>query len=231
LVTEYVEPVPRQDRKEKIRDNGGIRYLGGMLAWLHTIARASGSPAHEGGAWHHLADGGPAGEIAAAVRLLTAAAEGLPAEDRAGCAALRGELESLDCGDGLPQTLVHPDFVLNNIVATADRGLVVVDWTGAGRAARVWPLAFFLFAEGAKNLARVDLVVAGYRRNVTLGPEELDRLSALARVRPTTLAVWSFCQGRQSIAETLAEVAEVAELAEVIGTRARAAFAAPRRRG
>jgi Ser/Thr protein kinase RdoA (MazF antagonist) len=108
---------------------------------------------------------------------------------------------------------------------------VVVDWTGAGRAARVWPLAFFLFAEGAKNLARVDLVVAGYRRNVTLGPEELDRLSALARVRPTTLAVWSFCQGRQSIAETLAEVVEVAELAEIVGTRARAAFAAPRRRG
>ena len=40
----------------------------------------------------------------------------------------------------------------------AERGLVLVDWTGAGRAARAWSLAFLLFAEGAKNLARVDLV-------------------------------------------------------------------------
>jgi hypothetical protein len=42
-----------------------------------------------------------------------------------------------------------------------------------------------------------------------------------------TLAVWSFCHGRQTLAATLAQVAEVTELAEAVG--ARAAGAATRR--
>ena len=39
-----------------------------------------------------------------------------------------------------------------------------------------------------KNLARVDLVLAGYRERVDLEPEEVARLTALARARPVTLA-------------------------------------------
>jgi hypothetical protein len=34
-----------------------------------------------------------------------------------------------------------------------------------------------------------------------------------------TLAVWSFCQGRQTLAATLAQVAGVTELAEAVGAR------------
>jgi Ser/Thr protein kinase RdoA (MazF antagonist) len=227
LVTEYVEPVPRRDRRATIKDHGGVRHLGALLGRLHTLS-GPGAPSRAGGAWHHLADGSPPEEIAAAIRMLDATEETLPAEERAGCATLRRELEALDSGDGLPQALVHPDFVLANVVASADRGVVLVDWTGAGRAARAWSLAFLLFAEGAKNLARVDLVVAGYRDHVDLEPDELDRLPALARARPLTLAVWSLCQGRQTVADTVAQVADVTELAEAVGARARTAFAAAR---
>jgi hypothetical protein len=42
----------------------------------------------------------------------------------------------------------------------------------------MWSLAFLLCAEGAKDLRRVDVVLAGYRRHVTL-EEELDRLAAM----------------------------------------------------
>jgi Ser/Thr protein kinase RdoA (MazF antagonist) len=181
LVTEYVEPVPREERRAAIKNCGGLRHLGAMLGRLHTLGDVAGAPSHEGGAWHHLADGGPAEEIAVSIRLLDATAEGLPAEDRALCATLRGELDSLDSGDDLPRALVHPDFVLANVVASPDPGLVVVAWGGAGRPPRAWSLAFLLFAEGAKNLARVDLVVAGYRDHIDLEPEELACLPTLAR--------------------------------------------------
>ena len=100
---------------------------------------------------------------------------------------------------------------------------------GRGRAPRAWSLAFLLFAEGAKNLARIDLVISGYRDHIDLEPEEVDRLPALMRARPTTLAVWSFCHGRLTVAETLAQADAVITLAKAAGARARAAWAAARR--
>jgi len=229
LVTEYVEPVPRDERRAAIKEFGGLRHLGALLGRLHTLPEEAGAPSREGGAWHHLADGGPADEVAAAIRLLGATAESLPADERALCADLQGELASLDTGDGLPRALVHPDFVLANVVASRQRGTVLVDWTGSGRAARAWSLAFLLFAEGAKNLARIDLVLSGYRDLVDLEPSEVERLPALLRARPMTLAVWSFCQGRQTLAATLAQVAEVTELAEAAGARVDAACARTRK--
>jgi hypothetical protein len=120
LVTEYVTPVPRRARRASIKENGGLRHLGALLGRLHTLSDAPGAPTRAGGAWHYLADGSPAEEIAAATRMLKATAETLE-----------------------------------------------------------------------------------------LGAEEVDRLTALARARPLTLAVWSFCQGRATIADTLAQVAEV----------------------
>jgi Ser/Thr protein kinase RdoA (MazF antagonist) len=227
LVTEYLDPVPREERRTAIKNWGGLRHLGALLGRLHALPEGAGAPSREGGAWHHLADGGPVEEVAASIRLLDATAAVLPAEDRALCATLRGELDALDTGMGLPRALVHPDFVMANVVASTEQGLVVVDWAGAGRAARMWSLAFLLFAEGAKNLARVDLVLAGYRGHVDLEPEEVARVTALARARPVTLAVWSFCHGRQTLAATLAQVAEVTELAEAVGARAAGAVTRP----
>jgi Ser/Thr protein kinase RdoA (MazF antagonist) len=228
LVTEWADPVPRERRRDAIRAAGGLGRLGALLGRLHALPPADGAVARPGGAWHHLADGLPAAEVAAAEQMLTGTAHLIPDRERASYDTLRTEIRALDAADGLPEALTHPDFVLANVVATPD-AMVVVDWAGAGRGPRVWSLAFLLYAEGAKDLRRVDVVLAGYRRHVTLTGEELDRLAAIARARPLVLSAWSVCTGRATPTEAAAHAAEAKTLAETVAARARAALArAPR---
>jgi Ser/Thr protein kinase RdoA (MazF antagonist) len=225
LATEYVDPVPRAQRRAAIRDAGGLRRLGELLGRLHILPEGPGALTRPGGAWHHLADGGPRAEIDAAGALL-ARADGLAAAaQRPLYDALRAELDTLDDGAGLPQALVHPDFVLANVVASPGQGMVLVDWAGTGRAPRVWSLAWLLFAEGARDLRRVDLIVGGYRQHVDLEPEELSRLEAVARVRWVILKSWEFCMGHRTLDDTTREIADAHALAAAVGSRARAAFA------
>jgi len=47
------------------------------------------------------------------------------------------ELATLDDCRDLPQALIHPDFVLANVIASPDRGMVLVDWAGVGRGPRL----------------------------------------------------------------------------------------------
>jgi Ser/Thr protein kinase RdoA (MazF antagonist) len=225
LVTEYVDPVPRAQRRAAVRDAGGLRRLGELLGRLHTLPEGPEALSRPGGAWHHLADGGPRAEIDAAGTLLTRTDGFVAADQRRLYDALRAEVDTLDDGAGLPQALVHPDFVLANVVVSPDQGMVLVDWAGAGRGPRVWPLAWLLFAEGAKDLRRIDLIAAGYRRHVDLEPEELSRLEALARVRWVILKSWEFCMGHRTLADTTREITEAHALAAAVGSRAQAAFA------
>jgi len=143
LVTEWADPVPRQQRRDAIRAAGGLSHLGALLGRLHTLG--DGAVARPGGAWHHLADGLPSAEIAAASRMLTAAAPVVPDAERAAFDALREQVATLDAAQGLPEGLIHPDFVLANVVATPG-GMVLVDWAGAGRGPRLWSLAFLLYS-------------------------------------------------------------------------------------
>jgi Ser/Thr protein kinase RdoA (MazF antagonist) len=224
LVTEQVSSVPRSERSQTIRDLGGLRRLGEMLGRLHTLPGGADAVGRDGGGWHHLTDGGPHDEITAARGLLADAEDLVPAGERPLYDSLRGELDALDDCAGLPAALVHPDFVLANVIASPDRGMVVVDWTGAGRGPRLWSLAFLLFAEGAKNLRRVDLVSAGYRRHVRPEPEELSRLAPAARARAVVLQTWGFCLGRTLLADAARGAAEARAIAEAVGIRAAAAF-------
>jgi hypothetical protein len=225
VVTEYVAAVPQAERRDAIRAAGGLRRLGEMLGELQALP-ADGAFARPGGGWHHLVDGTPRDEITAAQALLDDCAGLAAASDREQYDALRRELDGLDGGDGLPLAPVHPDFVLANVVATLDRDMVVVDWAGAGTGPRLWPLAFLLWAEAARNLARVDLVAEGYRRRIRLEPEEIqrDRLEAMMRARPVVLAAWSFCLRRRSLPEALESAVEARELAEEASRRAVAAL-------
>jgi Ser/Thr protein kinase RdoA (MazF antagonist) len=223
LVTEWAGPVPRRERREAIRGAGGLGRLGALLGRLHALPPGVGAVARPGGAWHHLADGLPAAEAAAASELLASIAHLVPDAERDAYQALQAQVGALDTGDGLPEALTHPDFVLANVVATPG-GMVLVDWAGAGRGPRAWSLAFLLYAEGAKDLRRVDVVLAGYRRHVTLEEEELGRLAAIAQARPLVLSVWSVCTGRATPTEALAHADEAKTLAESIATRARAAL-------
>ena len=224
LVTEYVPPVPRHERAATIREHGGLRRLGEMLGQLHALPASGGALARPGGAWHHLTDGLPRDEIAAAQALLADCQDRVTLADREHYETLRRELADADGGAGLPQALIHPDFVLANVIASAERGPVLVDWTGAGQGPRAWSLAFLLLAEGARNPPRADLVVAGYRRHLSLEPEERRRLPAMMPVRPAVLAAWSFCLGRSSLAEAARTAAEARATAEVVGPRVVAAL-------
>jgi hypothetical protein len=116
---------------------------------------------------------------------------------------------------------------LANVVAPPAGGLVLVDWTGAGRAARAWSLGFLLWSVGfGGDLARVDRAVAGYLRRVTPEPEELERLEALVRTRPIVFDVWAFSTGRKTLAQAAAGAAASREAAAAIAARGRSAFAA-----
>jgi Ser/Thr protein kinase RdoA (MazF antagonist) len=214
VVTEHVAAVPRERRRDAIAAAGGLRALGGLLGRLHAHP-AGGAVTRPGGAWHHLADGTPADELAALRALL--------GDEHA---QLRAAVDALPDGAALPTALVHPDFVLANVVAAREGGLVVVDWTGAGRGPRAWALAFTLWSAGfGGDLARVDRVAAGYRRHVSLEPEELDALPGLVRARPVVFLAWAAATGRRPAAAAVAELDAVGAAAGAIAARARAALA------
>lgn len=220
LVTEYVEPVARQSRREAIRAAGGWDRVGELLALLQGLDLSAGPGGRPGGGWHHLVDGGPAAEVEAAIALLEVAREG--AEDGAHQVfdRMADELATCGTGAGLPEAFSHPDFVLANIVAPKDGGLVVVDWTGAGQAPRIWSLAFLLWSAGVMDMTRVDRAVSGYRRHVRLEADELDALPALLKTRPLVLKAWELALGRTPWAEVAAGLDEVDELSKAVAARA-----------
>jgi Ser/Thr protein kinase RdoA (MazF antagonist) len=227
LVTEWVDPVPQYERRGAIRAVGGLRQLGAMLGRLHTLDISSAGPAvgRPGGAWHHLADGLPSSEIAAAGQMLDQYAPLVPDGERAAFDALCSAVAGLDTGEGLPEALIHPDFVLADVVATPDE-MVVVDWAGAGRGPRLWSLAFLLYAEAAKEPRRAGAVLLGYREHVRLEAAELSRLGAVAQARPMILRAWSVCTGRMTPSEAMAATAETKALTEMVATRIREAVRA-----
>ncbi|MGN6128027.1 MAG: phosphotransferase enzyme family protein [Humibacter sp.] len=224
LVTEYVDAVPRMQRRDAIRSAGGLRRLGELLGMLSALGSLPNAPTRPGGAWHHLAEGHPREELFVARTILTELAAVSSGPSLMHLDRVRKALDDADDGDGLPEGVIHPDFVLANVVATADPEMVLVDWAGAGRGPRAWPLAFLLWAETMKNPARADLVLAGYHRRVSLEDIELERLPGLVRARPLVFAAWRLSGGDidPAHASVLADAAR--EQGDAIGTRARAAL-------
>lgn len=211
LVTEFVEGrrAPATPRVFSV--------LGGCLGGLHEQGGESLPP---GGGWHHLVpQGTPRDEIAAAVALL-----GTADADPAAQHTLLEELRVLDdCAD-LPHAIVHPDLVPANVILRPERGMVVVDWTGAGRGPRLWSLGFLLWAAGARDLSLVDAVVGRYREHVRPTADELDRLPGAILARPLTIDCWSVGHGRLSGADAVQRLDSREERAETIADRARRAF-------
>lgn len=220
LVTEAVSSVPRAQRRQAIKDAGGIARLAELLAELSRLTPAAGAPQRPGGAWHHAADGHPRAEIERAAEWLKEAQAQAPAHELGRFDTLYEELEALDDGDGLPQTFIHPDFVMVNVVATADPGMVLVDWAGAGVGPRAWPLAFLLWAEAAKDPRRAALALAGYRRRVALEPEEVARLAGMLRARPLIFDIWRLRHRGLSAADAVRNTIEGRQLAGAIAARA-----------
>lgn len=231
LVTEYVAPVARADRRATIRAAGGLRALGGMLGRLHRLPLDQDAPARAGGAWHHAAEGPPRAELDVALGWLTDTAADADPSDREPLADLIAALADLDDGAGLPEALVHPDPVLANVVATPAPGMVLVDWAGAGVGPRLWPLAFLLWAEGAKDPRRAELVAAGYRRALGRGgglePAELDRLAGMLPARHAVFSALNVAQGRLRPAVALRAVRAEQAGARELAARVRRVLGAP----
>jgi Ser/Thr protein kinase RdoA (MazF antagonist) len=213
------------------RPTGGRAWaiLGALLGGLHSSPADWAPP---GGGWHHLAAGTPRDEIAAATELLERVSEDAPVAQLAPLGTLLDELERLDDGADLPHALVHPDFVPVNAIEDeradpqqSGRGVVVVDWTGAGRGPRLWSLAFTLWAAGGRSPKLVDAIVSRYRRRITPEPEELERLAAVMSARPLLLDCWGIAHHGRPASELVAGLPELRGTCERIAARARQAFA------
>jgi Ser/Thr protein kinase RdoA (MazF antagonist) len=212
LVTEFVPPAPA------LRPGQVFAILGGLLG---ALAKNPATALRPGGAWHTLTDGDPAAELRAARSLLDESKPRVPAEHRMLYDVLRGELADLTDFSNLPMAFVHPDFVPTNALPTADEGLVIIDWAGAGRGPRIWPLGFLLYAAGARSPKLVELVISRYRKHIELQPEELASLEDAICTRPIVLASWSFCAARMTLPEVLDRVQDAGRIAQQTAAQVR----------
>jgi len=214
LVTEHVPGSPAK------RGPKTLAMVGNLLGRLHTLP-ATGAMSRPGGSWHHLSlRGGDRRDDVDALTDLLARTQG--PDDQLDL--LRREVAAIDDGHDLPQAFIHPDFTPPNIIIGTDSRPVVIDWAGAGLGPRVAPLGFLLWAAGLRDLDLVDAVVAGYRTQVELTGEELDRLAKAVRAPSLIIEAWSVAVGRTTVADVVGQLAGQRAQAEAIAARARAAF-------
>jgi aminoglycoside phosphotransferase (APT) family kinase protein len=186
LVTEFVanEPLP------------GERWgtiMGDLLGRLHalplddSVARPGGA---EGG--DPSREGGPRQDLLAALAFLDSVDTKVAGADREQFEELRERVRTADAGEGLPEALVHGNFLAGSPdhAVMTERGPVVVNWKGAGRGPRLADLGWVLW--GCWNETDALPVVDAYRRHVELTGEELDRLEAVMSIRPLYLSSFSY---------------------------------------
>lgn len=207
---------------------------GDMLARLHLLPTDEAAQ-RPGGALHHYVPtgGSVAVELAAAASWLEGCADAVSSRHRAHRApfdALRARVVAADRGKGLPLALIHPDPVLKNILVSKAHGPVFVDWSGVGCGPRLFSLALLLWSSalvpGGWSPEGIDAVAAGYRACLQLEDEELERLSAMLRIRPLAFACWRY---RRSIKANRIPTGSESwwpddALADAIAERARAAL-------
>lgn len=211
------------------RDGRVFGALAVLLGHLHAATETlrPGPGARPGGAWHHVAaTGGLEAELEHTEALLREMEWRLPPRDRARSAGLRRQLWEIDL-DGLPEALLHPDFVPANAIRTVQGDHVVVDWAGAGRGPRVWSLGFLLFATGGRPRL-VEVVMSRYRRHVVLTDAELDHLPEAILERELVLGVWAAARRGRPLAQVEADVDAARALAARTARLARGAPPASR---
>ena len=168
---------------------------GFILAWcaglLARLATRSAPDLPPGGGWHRLG-ATPPREIAEALRL--------GGQIGPSVGELVYNLADADDGTGLPQALIHADLAPPNAVPRGDQPPVIIDWIGAGRGPRVWPLAFLLFTAGPRGARRT---LDRYTRSISLSEEELRRLPGMLITRPLALDLWSVAHERMTVQQSI----------------------------
>jgi methyltransferase (TIGR00027 family) len=218
LVTEYI-----QGHIPKICEETYFR-LGDLLGQLHEFPLEKDMIGWKGGAWHHLAVGGPEEEIAAALGSIFVEAPNIPINEHAAYVELREELERVNDFKNLPVALVHPDFVPSNIIEVPDHSLIPIDWTGSGRGPRIFSLGWLVFAAGCHGTEMIQSVIEGYRSHISMESDELSRLSDSIFTRQLTIACWKACNRGMKVVEIVREIPIMRKLGEKYANVAKVAF-------
>src|SRR5262249_60211735 len=109
---------------------------------------------------------------------------------------------------------------------THNRDLVPIDWTGAGSGPRVHALAFLLLSAISQSRwnargSRVDAVIEGYRRHVTLREEEYAVLAAAMPLHILVRDCGEYCMGRMTFDEVSGGYSAISRLAAAVADRFR----------
>ena len=190
LVTRFVAGAPAD------RGPATLRRLGELLGRLHALPPPPpGAP--DAPLLTRAAGATPANDLPFGRACLARVAGRVPPPLAARYEALGAALAATRDGAGLPHALSHNDCHLANARRTPRGRVVLIDWDGAGQWPRVAALGLLLYscavqapgeAPAPADLARVDHVLAGYRRHQTLTPEELEHLPDAVRFRPAVIA-------------------------------------------
>lgn len=167
--------------------------LGDLLGRLHalpldeSVARPGGA---EGG--DPSREGSPRQDLLAALAFLDSVDTKVAAADRDVFEQLRERVRTADFGEGLPESLVHGNFLAGHPdhAVMTDDGPLVVNWKGAGRGPRLADLGWVLW--GCWNEADAIPIVDAYRQHVELTDEELDRLDDVMAIRPLYLTCFGY---------------------------------------
>ena len=195
--------------------------MGDLLGRLHalpldeSLARPGGA---EGG--DPSREGSPRQDLLAALAFLDAVDTKVAATERAQFEKLRERVRTADAGEGLPETLVHGNFLAGHPdhAVMTDAGPMVVNWKGSGRGPRVADLGWVLW--GCWQESDAAGVIDAYRQHVELTDEELARLEGVMAIRPLYLTCFGYrrniVKGWDEDVMGFSEPAHLRAVAEVI---------------
>jgi Ser/Thr protein kinase RdoA (MazF antagonist) len=156
--------------------------IGSLLGRLHALAHHT---------WAMEIDTvglNPAGEVAYGLHCLAQLQGQVPPHRVVEYQRLVAQLEQIPSFSDCPETLIHGDCHLGNVVVTADSAPVFVDWEAAGRGAAITDLAQALSSlaepdEGEPHVDAIDALMQGYTRQRALGALEQRLLPDAIRFR------------------------------------------------
>jgi hypothetical protein len=160
----------------------------------------------------------------AAVGLLRRAKTDALPNEQAAFTELQKEIERIGSYQGPPKSLVHPDFVLVNVVESLDGGFIPIDWAVSGIGPHIFSLTWLLFAASRSGKGMVDAVVSRYRFHIPIEYKELSRLSDSILTRQLIIAAWEVCNGRRKILEVVQKVPSIHKHSQNVARLATQAF-------
>ena len=198
--------------------------IGDLLGRLHAL-RLDDSVDRPGGAegGDPSREGGPRQDLLAALAFLDSVDTKVAAADREQFEHLRERVRSADAGEGLPDALVHGNFLAGDPdhAVMTDSGPVVLNWKGSGRGPRLADLGWVLW--GCWTETDAVAVIDAYRAHVELTAEELDRLPAVMAIRPLYLTSFAYrrniLKGWNEDALGFSDPAHLDAVAHVVRTR------------